>query len=164
MKRPATLKRLARTKRGGLSLRLRKGEKREVRAQFAALCWKRDDDGKIRVCLVTSRMTQRWILPKGWPMADKTPSQAAAIEAWEEAGLVGIVSEHCLGVYSDRKVLPTRRLPVVVMVYPLEVTEEHDVFPEHTQRTRAWMSRRKAAKRVPDPLLAKIVREFDPST
>jgi len=45
MKRPATLKRLARRKRGGLSLRLRKGEKREVRAQFAALCWKRDDDG-----------------------------------------------------------------------------------------------------------------------
>ena len=60
-------------KRGQLPLRL-KGGKTEPRTQFAALCYRREG-GKVKVCLVTSRRSKRWILPKGWPMHKETPER-----------------------------------------------------------------------------------------
>ena len=78
--------------------------KRGVRTQFGALCWrKRADD--VEVLLVTSRRRQRWILPKGWPLDNKTPAKAALAEAWEEGGVEGKVKEVCLGIYSYNKEL-----------------------------------------------------------
>ena len=41
--------------------------------------------------LLTSRQTSRWVIPKGWPMAGRKPTQAAVREAYEEAGLIGVV-------------------------------------------------------------------------
>ncbi|MEO1542762.1 MAG: NUDIX domain-containing protein, partial [Pseudomonadota bacterium] len=69
-------------------LTLGSGCKRDVRTQFGALCW-RMHKGKLKVALVTSRRSHRWILPKGWPVDGATPAQAAAREAYEEAGLEG---------------------------------------------------------------------------
>ena len=42
-----------------------------------------------RVCLVTSSNGRRWVLPKGQIDPGHTPAEAALVEAWEEAGLVG---------------------------------------------------------------------------
>ena len=39
--------------------------------------------------LVSSRETKRWIVPKGWPMSGRSGAASAAIEALEEAGLLG---------------------------------------------------------------------------
>jgi 8-oxo-dGTP pyrophosphatase MutT (NUDIX family) len=58
--------------------------------QVAALCW-RLHKGRTQVLMVTSRDTGRWVLPKGWPMAGKPSEVAAAREAWEEAGVEGLV-------------------------------------------------------------------------
>jgi hypothetical protein len=55
-------------------LRLTGAAKTEPRTQFAVLPW-RLEKGKVKVCLVTSRGTGRWILPKGWPMDDTTPAK-----------------------------------------------------------------------------------------
>ncbi|MBT8416205.1 MAG: NUDIX domain-containing protein, partial [Silicimonas sp.] len=66
-------------------LRLADGGKRDVRTQFGALCWRVVND-KVQVLLITSRRRKRWILPKGWPMDEATPVEAAQTEAWEEAG------------------------------------------------------------------------------
>lgn len=55
-------------------------------AQYAALPYIRLD-GDIRVCLITSRGTKRWIIPKGWPKPPFEPYEQAAREAEEEAGL-----------------------------------------------------------------------------
>ena len=87
-----------------LPLSLDGGGKRDVRSQFAALCY-RVKDGKTRVLLVTSRGTGRWIIPKGWPMDGKTPAETAAQEAWEEAGVTGKVQDMCLGLFSYRKTM-----------------------------------------------------------
>ena len=51
-------------------------QKRDVRTQFGALCYRVHKDN-VQVLLVTSRGTGRWILPKGWPMGGATPSDAA---------------------------------------------------------------------------------------
>ena len=37
--------------------------------------------------------TKRWVLPKGWPMKGKKPHAVAAIEALEEAGLLGKIGK-----------------------------------------------------------------------
>jgi 8-oxo-dGTP pyrophosphatase MutT (NUDIX family) len=59
----------------------------EPRAQYAALPWRLGE--RVEILLVTSRDTHRWVIPKGWPMKGRSPRGAAAVEASEEAGLLG---------------------------------------------------------------------------
>lgn len=160
MKPPASLK-PRRSKNGQLPLKLQAGGKTDVRTQFAALCYRFRNE-KLEICLVTSRRSKRWILPKGWPMHKETPANAAATEAWEEAGLTGRAIDRCLGVYAYVKTMSKTLAPVVVMVYPMEVSEEHAKWPERKQRKRKWLSPKKAAKRLAEPELRRIVARFDP--
>lgn len=133
-----------------------------MRSQIAALCY-RIKDGKCQVLLITSRDTGRWIIPKGWPEHEQTAPHAAKLEAWEEAGAKGRMIEQCIGVYSYSKMLSRdQKIPCLVMVFPLEVEKLHSDYPEHTMRKRKWFSRKKAAKRVNEPELARILKDFDP--
>lgn len=134
----------------------------DTRGQFGALCYK-IDRGKLKILLITSRRTGRWVIPKGWPIDGLTPGASAAREAWEEAGVKGKPREHCVGLYVYDKIL--RRglgLPCAVMVYPVKVDALEADFPEKKQRRRKWFSPRKAALRVAEVELARILREFDP--
>ncbi len=145
-----------------LPISLSGGRKSDVRSQFAALCYRVQND-KVRVLLVTSRGTGRWIIPKGWPMDGNTPAQSAAQEAWEEAGVIGKAKDVCLGLYSYRKTMEdVDDLPCVAMIYPVKVKSLADTYPEAGQRKRKWVSRKKAAAMVAEPELARIIREFDP--
>lgn len=136
--------------------------KRDVRTQFAALCY-RIKKKKLQILLITSRGTQRWIVPKGWPMDRRTPAQSALQEAWEEAGVRGSSGGRCLGIYSFSKDADhLGELPCLAMVYAVRVDSLADDFPEAGQRKRAWMSRKKAARMVEEPELARILRDFDP--
>ena len=144
-------------------LQLGDATKREARTQFAALCY-RMRKSKHEILLVTSIDRKRWIIPKGWPMDGLTPGQAAAQEAWEEAGVRGRLHETCIGLYSYHKSLEKRQtLPIVVAVFPVEVKRLEDSFPEAKARRRKWFSPKKAAARVEEPELRQILREFDPS-
>ncbi|WIV51126.1 NUDIX hydrolase [Marivivens sp. LCG002] len=142
-------------------LRLRKSGKTETRTQFAALCYRIKND-KVQVCLITSRGTGRWVLPKGWPMDKKTPAEAAAIEAWEEAGLTGHAHSQCIGVYSYIKPLSKTPVPIVAMVYPVHVQAVHTTWPERHERKRKWFGRKKAASKVAEPALRDLILNFDP--
>lgn len=144
-------------------MRLGGAAKRDPRTQFAALPFRRRKS-EIQVLLITSRETGRWIIPKGWPMDGMTPAASAAQEAWEEAGIRGIVSESCLGFYSYNKTLPGGiPIPCIAAVFPLEVRKLATDFPEAGQRKRKWFSRSKAASRISERDLKKILRNFDPT-
>ncbi len=133
-----------------------------MRSQYGALCW-RINKGKLRVLLITSRGTGRWITPKGWPMTGKAPHEAAEQEAWEEAGVRGKISDRCLGLYTYDKVEGRGvRAPCAVMVFGLKVKSLATQFPESDERRRKWVSRSKAAKLVAEPELARILKLFDP--
>lgn len=133
-----------------------------TRSQFGAICW-RLKQGKLRLLLVTSRGTGRWVTPKGWPMEGRKPHEAAAQEAWEEAGVIGKVSDRCLGFFTyDKCEGKGKHLPCAVMVFGLEVKSLAADFPERDQRRRKWMSRKNAAKAVAEPELARLLRDFDP--
>jgi 8-oxo-dGTP pyrophosphatase MutT (NUDIX family) len=114
-------------------LRIGGATKTESRIQFGALCFRRSKTKKagFEILLVSSRDTGRWIIPKGWPMDRETPAAAAAMEAWEEAGVRGRAYETCVGHYSYHKWIDEElSLPVVVAVFPLEVLRIDDDFPE----------------------------------
>jgi len=128
-----------------------------TRRQIAALCWRKKRGG-IEVLLITSRETGRWVIPKGWPMDGRLSHEAAAIEAWEEAGVQGLIQEKSLGVFGYNKLYPAK--PSVfceVEVYPLRVAKLLAKFPERTERRRKWFSPKKAAKSVHEEGLSEIL-------
>lgn len=135
--------------------------KRDVRTQFAALCW-RGSKHKPEILLITSRDTGRWVTPKGWPMDGMTPVEAAAQEAWEEAGVTGDIGPQSVGVYSYIKPMDQLKLPCLAMVFPLRVKTVHSQWPEKHERTRKWFSRKKAAAQVDESELAQMILRFDP--
>lgn len=146
-----------------LPLSLGQATKSDVRTQFAALCY-RVKKGKVQILLVTSRGSGRWIVPKGWPMDGMTPAATAAQEAWEEAGVNGVPDSQPLGLFSYSKTLddPDQGLPCVAMVYAIKVKSLEQDFPEAGQRSRKWVSRKKAAAMVDEPELSRIMRDFNP--
>ena len=148
---------------GQLPLVLGTRGKRDVRTQFAALCYRTGRKGP-KILLISSRDTGRWILPKGWPIDGKTPSECAAIEAWEEAGVRGRMRQDAIGIYSYTKELDTGvNLPVVVVVFALRVQELAKEWPEAGERTRKWVSPKKAARMVDEADLAQLLVRFDPA-
>ena len=142
-------------------IELRDGLKTDLRTQFAALCYRIKDD-KLRFCLVTSRRSGRWIVPKGWPMDGQTPMEAAATEAFEEAGVRGKIYERPIGVFSYYKVRSQNELPCIAVVYPLKVKKVLSRWPERKERERKWLPRKKAAALVDDPELREIILRFEP--
>lgn len=135
--------------------------KSDLRTQFGALCY-RIKAGELQFCLITSRGSGRWIIPKGWPMNGETPAEAAATEAYEEAGLEGRVRSRPLGVYSYYKSPARDTLPCIAVVFPMKVKTVLSQWPERKARKRKWLSRKQAAKMVSEPELKQMILHFDP--
>ncbi|MGL5008812.1 MAG: NUDIX hydrolase [Paracoccaceae bacterium] len=128
--------------------------------QVAALCWRRHRD-RIEVLLITSRDTGRWVLPKGWPMDGRSGPEAAAQEAWEEAGVEGQVAPEVLGLFGYDKVLsPDLSHPCMVSVYPLRVASLSRRFPERHERRRKWFTAEKAARKVAEGELRNLLNSL----
>ncbi|QTC88860.1 NUDIX hydrolase [Brevundimonas pondensis] len=130
--------------------------------QVAVLPWRRGDAG-VEVMMITSRETRRWVIPKGGRMVGKTDPQAAAQEAYEEAGVQGETLDTVIGHFRYGKRLKTGAVQAcVVAVYPLEVLIQLGAWPEDQQRQRRWMSQAEAAEAVHEADLAQLIREFRP--
>jgi len=134
----------------------------EAECQYAALCYRLSGKNAHEVLLITSRDTGRWIIPKGWPMKGKSGPECALREAFEEAGVEGRPAPDPIGVYSYDKVLPKSVQPCIVTVYPVEVTQLNDDFPEKGQRVLKWFKPNKAAGKVDEPELRSLLGAFDP--
>lgn len=134
---------------------------RPNRLQVAALCYRSGKQGR-EVLVITSRDTGRWIIPKGWPMRGKDSSEAALAEAWEEAGVrVGHTEKKAVGRYRYEKRKSTGwSQSVTALVFPVEVKELADQFPEASERRRKWVSPIEAANLVSEPGLKRILQSF----
>jgi 8-oxo-dGTP pyrophosphatase MutT (NUDIX family) len=108
-----------------------------------------------RVCLVTSRSGRRWVIPKGCLEPGKSAGEIALQEAWEEAGLVGVLKGDPVGSYVYEKYGNDHFVTVFLMAVT-EVTEE---WPEQDLRERVWLSPRQALARIEDKGLHLIIRE-----
>mgnify|MGYP002636900037 CR=1 FL=1 len=113
-----------------------------------------------KVLMVTSRGRGRWVLPKGHVETGQSPREAALCEAFEEAGIQGQVAETKIGTYSYRKLDNDFEHAYRVKVYPMEVSQLADDWPEKNQRDRTWMDFPTAAHCVEEPELRALLKEF----
>ena len=107
-----------------------------------------------QVCLISSRNGKRWVIPKGCLEPGKTAGEIALQEAWEEAGLVGLLQPDPVGSYLYDK----SGITCHVVVYLLEVTQISDAFPENSFRERVWVSPAQAITRIEDRGLRELIR------
>jgi 8-oxo-dGTP pyrophosphatase MutT (NUDIX family) len=128
--------------------------------QYAALPY-RKKNGAVQVMLVTSRETRRWIIPKGWPIAGVKPHNLAALEAMEEAGLVGKIGEQPIGSFHyDKKRGDGSIVNCTVDTFALEVEQQMPAWPEQDQRQTQWFDPEDAAAQVQEPELRELIKKF----
>lgn len=134
--------------------------RRDKRHQFAALPWRTGARG-LEILLITSRETKRWVIPKGWPMKDRAAHEAAAQEAFEEAGVRGEITREPLGMFRYLKRLKGDRTQLcAVDVFPLRIAAVLDTWPEQDEREREWVTPEEASRRVDEPELAALIEAF----
>jgi hypothetical protein len=137
-----------------------KRETGKPRKQVAALPVVRTEDGSLRVLVMTSRETRRFIVPKGWPIKGLKDHRAAEIEARDEAGLIGRAHSKPIGSYLAWKRINDGVLLVRMKVFLFEVESELDDWKERGQREMAWMRVEEAAHVVDEPGLAQIILDL----
>jgi 8-oxo-dGTP pyrophosphatase MutT (NUDIX family) len=129
--------------------------------QFAALPWRISERGRRQVMLLTTRETRRWMIPKGWPMKSRKPTEVASQEAYEEAGLVGrIVGKRPLGIFHYEKQLTKESRLCQVHVFSFRVERQLDDWPEKQQRETKWFDATEAAALVEEDGLSGIITRF----
>jgi len=114
--------------------------------QVAAVCY-RLRNRAIEFLLVRTRRG-RWTFPKGGMMAGLTPAQAAALEAFEEAGVHGRMEEEAFARYirTKRAGRRSRGVDVAVSAHLCEVVRRER--PQETGREPSWFSIEKTKRRL----------------
>src|SRR6185436_7016717 len=109
------------------------------RVQYAALPYRLMGKSRTEVMLVTSLGTRRWIIPKGWPHKGRAPHHSAAREAFEEAGVEGVIDSRPVGSFPYQKRLKNGGVvDCEVEVYALRVLRQSKRWPESAgRRSRA---------------------------
>jgi 8-oxo-dGTP pyrophosphatase MutT (NUDIX family) len=107
------------------------------------------------VCLILSSSGKQWGIPKGHIEADETAEATALREAWEEAGLVGMITREAIGQYRYEKCGRTYE----VTVFGMEVAEIAPSWPEDHRRPRRWLSPLPALATMGLPQLRETLRE-----
>ena len=117
----------------------------------------------LRVVLVTSRETKRWVLPKGWIEPSEAPHRSAAREAFEEAGLLGDAQAEPLGSYAyPKRLAHGGALTTEVLVFRFRVARLLQDWPERKERERRLFTPAAAAALVAEPGLAALLRGVSP--
>lgn len=134
----------------------------EPRMQYAALPWRLADG--VEILLISSRETRRWVIPKGWPMKGRKPHATAAVEAMQEAGLLGKIEKTRIGEFHYQKRLKSGgELTCRVGVFPLRVLRQRKNWPEKSQRVTQWFPYATAAALVMERELRDLILLFGES-
>jgi 8-oxo-dGTP pyrophosphatase MutT (NUDIX family) len=134
---------------GSSSARVRLEHLRKLRGseQVAAICYRLGKRG-IEFLLVRTR-GRRWTFPKGRVESGLTHAQAAALEAFEEAGVHGRIEEAAFARYVRVKPRDKRHsdeIEVTISAHLCEVSRQ--VAPEEGDRNPTWFSAEKARRRL----------------
>src|ERR1700733_8166632 len=120
--------------------------------QVAAVCYRIRDEG-IEFLLIRTRSAGRWTFPKGSAEPGLTHAQAAALEAFEEAGVHGRIEETSFTGYVRRKrgdgkkhASRSDENEVAVKAYLCEVLRLSP--PQESKRDRTWFSVEDARRRL----------------
>ncbi|MGL4395916.1 MAG: NUDIX hydrolase [Hyphomicrobium sp.] len=129
----------------------------ETFRQVAALPYFDGPDGR-RVCLISSRFSKRWVIPKGWPRSAVPDRDMAEREARQEAGVAGEIGLNPIGHYTYIKRLHLLSwVQCTVDVYPLHVDRQFAKWREKSSRRLIWETPDAAARKVREPELAALI-------
>lgn len=96
--------------------------------------------------LVTTTGSKRWIFPKGMPEPEMTDPEVARMEAWEEAGVEGRITDEPLAVYYWKGYQCSE-----IEYYPLWVDKLHMDWEEAGQRKRKVCDLEEALELLDEP-------------
>lgn len=114
--------------------------------QVAAVCYRRRG-GAVEFLLVNTNGGSKWTFPKGAPETGLSHSQAAAREALEEAGAVGVIEPRHFHLYLHSKGVfwqPRGVQEYVVKAFLMEVQQVDR--PSEELRNPTWFSAEDARK------------------
>ena len=114
------------------------------REQVAAVCYRLTNRG-IEFLLVQTRGSSRWIFPKGGTEPGLTHAQAAALEAFEEAGVHGRIEEIPFARYARQR-NKRGQAGVTVHAHLCEVTSLEK--PQESGRNPTWFCFEKAKRHL----------------
>jgi len=136
----------------------------ELPVQVAAVCYRLN--GPSVEFLLVNTSSGKWTFPKGRLCPSLSPSESAAREAWEEAGVLGRIEESHFGHYLDTKRTLghdslTREVRIAAFLLEVHRTED----PEESGRNPSWFSAHQARKRLaegrPSPYSSQIAKMID---
>lgn len=152
----------ATTDRSSLRASAREAEAPARLLQYGALPWRVGRCGNVRTLLITSRGRGRWIVPKGWLVRGASPTQSAAREAYEEAGVIGKIHGTPLGQYSYMKEHDDGSSDLCdVSLFGLRVRGTLINWPEKGQRQRRWCTLAEASELVDEPQLKQLLKTVE---
>src|ERR1035438_510930 len=146
--RPATVGKLGSSVK---SVRISQLCKMSECEQVAAVCY-RIRNGAIEFLLVQTRGSGRWTFPKGSAEPGLTHAQAAAIEAFEEAGVHGRIEEaafvRCILRRQGKrlKIARSAARPILVSAHLCEVRRLCN--PKESNRNPTWFSIEDTTRRL----------------
>jgi len=106
-----------------------------------------------KIVIITSS-AGRWIIPKGQPVRRIGKKRIALREAWEEAGMKGVVSGKA------RKFTIKLGRKQRWKIYPVKIKKLHKNWPEKAFRKRRLVSPEEALRVIDNRDLAKAVGSF----
>jgi ADP-ribose pyrophosphatase YjhB (NUDIX family) len=106
--------------------------------------------GKIEVLIISTRR-KNWSLPKGNLIKNIGPQRTALLEAYEEAGIDGILQPNPILCSIGR---------TCIYFFPMEVTKEYQDWPEADCRNRKWIQITKARNMLHHRSMGKILTKF----
>jgi len=121
------------------------------------------EDG-IEVLMVSSPNRDDLVFPKGGWEDDETKEEAACREAFEEAGVKGKLKEKPLGEWvfrsKSKQDICSLEGGCKGYMFALEVTEEHDTWPERENRDRKWLKIKEAFRLCRYEWMREALEEF----
>ncbi len=100
-------------------------------------------DGEIEIMLITNSSRSAWLVPKGHVEPHLSAPASALKEAYEEAGVIGMVDPRPIGSFEYVKRAAVR----IVHVYPMSVASVLPTWPEMDRRRR-WVPAEQAVDLV----------------
>lgn len=107
-----------------------------------------------QIVLLSNKSSTRWVIPKGHlEDSDSGTRERAGLEAWEEGGIRGNVSDDPIGSFFYSKKNKVYRVEVFFMP---DVNLAED-WPERSLRTRVLVDQERAVEMVREPGLKELI-------
>lgn len=118
----------------------------DIASRYGVVPWRLARRSGLRVLLVAGPEGDGWSVPAGPSVDGRAPFLAAALAAFEEAGIIG-----------DIDTAPLEQAGGLVL-FAMNVRGTLSHWKRQEERQRGWFSPEEAADRLDDPALAAVMR------